>query len=188
MAPFPTPSIVDVTSPLNAFVVASPKASAPCLSNCRLTAYPVDWSSLAASAFLTLLPSSTTVPSASLNSSLAVLPINSIASSGSSTSGISTLSLFCPSMVMVGSPRPLALIRFSITVCVCSMASRSSSSDMFSISSLFASITTYTPPLISRPRLILSFSGVIGPMPVTVTSHPNTTHRAINTAKIFLKV
>ena len=62
-----TPSIADVTEPLYAVAVASWKRSAPSPSNCRSTAYPADSLSIAASAFLTLLPSNTIVPSANAN-------------------------------------------------------------------------------------------------------------------------
>ena len=98
------------------FVVRSANFFAPSSVNSRLTTFwPFCWF-VAACASLRSVPVSTVLPSSSLNSSMAVLPMVLMAASGSLTPGSSMMTRRSPSRWMIGSVRPSALTRFSMMV------------------------------------------------------------------------
>ena len=129
------------------FVVRSANFFAPSSVNSRLTTFwPFCWF-VAACASLRSVPVSTVLPSSSLNSSMAVLPMVLMAASGSLTPGSSMMTRRSPSRWMIGSVRPSALTRFSMMVTTRFIAS----SLTFATSVSSASSTTCVPPCRSRP-------------------------------------
>ena len=123
------------------------------------------------------------VPSASVKRSFAVSPIRLIAVLASFTPGISMRRRFSPSMLTEASDTPMALTRLLMTCCVCSMVSFSLLPVIFPVC---ASMTTYTPPSISRPYFSESLILFTGPSPKNETYAPNATSAIISTLRIFL--
>ena len=104
-----------VISPFTIDCVAASNSEDPVESNSIVTTYPAPFWFNAVLASFTLSPVSITFPSAVMNVSWAVVPIDFIADSASSTPGSSTLILFSPSIETTGLVRPISLTLFSMT-------------------------------------------------------------------------